>query len=584
MNSQKIGNQLNLALDLPPEVRAQTLDLDVGYEKEENKWEVIVKYSGDISRIATELAGSTVVPLINEYAIITVPEDLINRLTRYPEIEFIEQPKRLFFSVTEGKRASCITAVQTATYNLFGEGVYIGTIDSGIDYAHPDFINPDGTTRIAYLWDQTIPGNPPKGYVTGTLYTRDDINKALKTTDFMERQQLIPSVDISGHGTHIAGICAGNGRASSGKYVGVAPKSELIVVKLGSSVSGSFPKTTQLMQAINFIIEKALEVRKPVAINMSFGNNYGPHDGQGLLDNYINDIINMWKVNIIIGTGNEGASGHHTGGVLTKNKEEIVEFAVSENEQTLNLQLWKNFYDDFTVELIAPNGERLGPIPKVLGTQRFLIANTRIYVYYGEPSPYSTQQEVYFEFVPLETNVDSGIWKLRLVPQNIVTGNYDLWLPTGEVLNTETRFLFPVERITLTIPSTAYRAISVGAYDATNNSFAYFSGRGLTRASNMVKPDIVAPGVNIMSTAPGGGYTVKTGTSMATPFVTGSTALLMEWGIVRNNDPYLYGEKIKAYLIAGAKELSIESLYPNNTLGFGALCLRDSFEYALKSR
>lgn len=384
--------------------------------------------------------------------------------------------------------------------------------------------------------------------------------------------------------THVAGIAAGNGRASSRRYTGVAPQSELVVVKLGSSVSGSFPRTTQLMMAINFIVQVGLAARRPVAINMSFGNNYGPHDGQGLLDTYINDISNIWKVNIIIGTGNEGSTGHHTSGILAQNQEMIVEVAVSENEQTFNLQLWKNFFDDFSVELIGPGGDRVGPIPKVLGTQRFLIGDTRIYVYYGEPSPYSTQQEVYFEFIPLGTFIDAGIWKFRLTPERIVIGNYDMWLPTGEVLNNETRFLFPIERTTLTIPSTASRAISVGAYDSVNNSFAYFSGRGFTRATNMVKPEIVAPGVNIMSTSPGGGYTVKTGTSMATPFVTGSVALLMEWGIVEDNDPYLYGEKIKAYLIAGAKELQIENIYPNFSIGFGALCLRDSFEYALRSR
>lgn len=201
--SQKIGNQLNLALDLPENVREQTLDLDVGFDKETNNWELIVKYSGDLSRIQTELEGSSVVTLINEYAIITVPENLIERLSEYPEIEFIEQPKRLFFSVTEGKRASCITAVQTATYNLFGNGVLIGIIDSGIDYAHPDFINEDGTSRILALWDQTIIGTPPPGYAIGTLYSRADINNALKARSFMERQKIVPSVDISGHGTHV---------------------------------------------------------------------------------------------------------------------------------------------------------------------------------------------------------------------------------------------------------------------------------------------------------------------------------------------------------------------------------------------
>lgn len=583
MNSQKASNQLNLALDLTNEVREQTLDLDVGYNPVNNTWEIIVKYSGSLSRIEEELPGVSITELSNEYAIITCPENLIDALTGYEEIEYMEQPKRMFFTVTEGKQASCVTAVQSGELSLFGEGVLVAVIDSGIDYAHPDFINEDRTTRIEALWDQTIEGNPPEGYKNGTLYTREQINEALAQSNMIERLRIVPSVDLSGHGTHVAGIAAGNGRASNGRNVGVAPRSELVIVKLGVSVGSSFPRTTRLMEAIDFVISEGLRVRKPVAINISFGNNYGSHDGLGLLENYINDISNMWKVNIIVGTGNEGTTGHHTGGVLENNISQTVEVAVSNNEPTFNLQIWKNFYDDFDIEIINPDGSSTGVIPQILGTQRFLSGSTRLYVYYGEPSPFSPAQEVYFEFIPLRDYVDTGIWQIRLTPRSIVVGNYDMWLPTGEIINPATKFLTPVEDITLTIPSTARRAISVGAYNGRTDSFAYFSGRGYTRNTNMVKPDLVAPGVDILSTAPGGGYTVRSGTSMATPFVTGSVALLMEWGIVQGNDPYLYGEKARVYLIDGTRKLSIENRYPNNTLGYGALCLRDTFQSALRS-
>ena len=162
------------------------------------------------------------------------------------------------------------------------------------------------------------------------------------------------------------------------------------------------------------------------------------------------------------------------------------------------------------------------------------------------------------------------------MPRQIVVGNYDMWLPSGGVKSPSTRFLLSSEYTTLTIPSSAMKAIAVGAYNAYTDSLAPFSGRGFTRDSR-VKPEIVAPGVNINSTSPGGGYTLMSGTSMATPFVTGSAALLMEWGIVRGNDPYLYGEKVKAYLIDGARQLRIENVYPNRTIGYGALCLENTF-------
>ena len=198
----KADNQLNLALDVTEQTRDKTLDLNVGYIPEIKTWELIVKYSGDISRIAEEL-DIIVVPLQNEYAIITIREDLIDRLANYHEVEFIEKPKRLFYTVNEGRAASCINPLQTAEFNLFGKGVLIAVIDSGIDYSHPDFRNEDGTTRIIELWDQTIPGNPPEGYHIGTLYTREKINEALSIRNLGERLSVVPSTDLSGHGTHV---------------------------------------------------------------------------------------------------------------------------------------------------------------------------------------------------------------------------------------------------------------------------------------------------------------------------------------------------------------------------------------------
>lgn len=202
MDSQKIDNQLNLALDVSEETREKTLDLNVGFQPETKRWELIVKYSGNIQRIKEEL-DLTLVELQNEYAIITVREDLIDRLSSYQEIEFIEKPKRMFFAVNEGRGASCINSLQTAQYNLFGRGVIVAVIDSGIDYSHLDFRNEDGTTRIIELWDQTIPGNPPPGYSIGTYYTREQINEALNARTLSARMNIVPSTDTSGHGTHV---------------------------------------------------------------------------------------------------------------------------------------------------------------------------------------------------------------------------------------------------------------------------------------------------------------------------------------------------------------------------------------------
>ncbi len=575
MDSQKVDNQLNIALDVGEGTRERTIDLDVGFNEENQTWELIVKYSGNLQRVREELEIS-VVELMNEYAIITIPENKIDLLTEYEEIEFIEKPKRLSFAVLEGKTVSCILPLQTELYNLTGKGVITAVIDSGVDYSHPDFRNIDGTTRILYLWDQTIVGTPPEGYRNGSLYTSKEINEALEQNERNEQLSIIPSVDTSGHGTHVLGICAGNGRASNGRYRGIAYESDIIVVKLGSSVGQSFPKTTNLMEAINFVIQKAIERNQPIAINISFGNNYGSHANVSLLEQYVDSMANRWKTNICIGTGNEGSLGHHKSGVVIEGTDTVVELVVTNYETALNLQIWKNYYDEMQIELISPGGRSSEILSGRPGTNQVTLEETEILFFYGEPLPYNALQEIYIEFIPRQTYIDSGIWQIRLIPGRIIEGNYNIWLPTGGILNPMTRFLEPTEETTLTIPSTASRAISVGAYDARTDSYAYFSGRGFTRNDQWIKPELVAPGVDITSCSPGGGYASRTGTSMAVPFVTGTVALFMEWGIVRENDPYLYGEKMKAYLINGARQLPLQTEYPNKELGFGALCARES--------
>ena len=567
MADQKLENVLNLALDATEEERQKSLELDVGYDAIMREWDLIVRYSGSLDEIR-EL-GAGVVELQNEYAIITIREDLIDRLTEFPQIEFVEKPKRLFFAVENEKRASCIPPVQRPPLNLTGRGVLVGIIDSGIDYANPVFRNADGTTRIRNLWDQSLSENPPAGYLIGTEYTSEQINEALRQPTIEQRRQIVPSQDISGHGTAVAGVAAGN----SQEYRGVAYESDLIVVKLGLPRLNGFPRTTELMQAIDYVIRKALEYGQPIAINLSFGNTYGAHDGNSLLEQFIQDASNRWKNVICIGTGNEGNTAGHVSGILDENEQVEIELAVQENETGLNVQIWKAYYDLVDILLEAPSGVRIGPIQENLGSQRFRIGETEILLYYGEPSPYTIDQEIYMDFPPRTDYITSGIWRIILVPREIISGNYALWLPSESVLNEGTQFLSPSVQGTLTIPSTAFRTIGVGAYNSATMTYADFSGRG---AGARIKPDLVAPGVNVRAPIPGGGFGEFSGTSFATPFVTGSAALLMQWGIVDGNDPFLYGEKVKAYFQRGAREILGFEEYPNQVVGYGALCVEES--------
>lgn len=577
MPNQKLENLLNLSLEVTPQERARSQELETGYMPKEKSWELIVKYSGSLDGVRE--MGVQVEELQNEYAILIVPENLIDQVSRLPQIEYVEKPKRLFFAINRAKAASCINILQEPPENLTGKGVLMAVIDSGIDYFHDDFRNEDGTTRILELWDQAL----------DKVFTAAEINNALEAESRAEAREILPSVDGSGHGTSVAGIAAGNGRESEGAYRGVAFESELLVVKLGAAREEGFPRTTELMRGVDFVVRRAVEMRQPLVVNISFGNTYGSHDGTGLLETFLNDIGNYGQTTIVVGSGNEGATAGHVSGNFPAaggrggrgtgsaggerssggNYGTVrSELSVAPYETGVSVQLWKDYTDRFTVTLETPSGERLGPLSEQLGPVRFRYRRTQVLVYYGKPGPFSVAQEIYFDFVPDEGNyVESGIWTFILEPQRIVQGRYDFWLPSSAVLNFATRFLESTPDTTLTIPSSAAKVITVGAYNSITDSYADFSGRGFTRMTDQVKPDLCAPGVGLMAPGNGGGYRSVTGTSFAAPVVAGSAALLMQWGIVDGNDPFLYGEKVKAYLRRGARPLPGFEEYPNAQLG-----------------
>lgn len=591
MDNQKIENMLNLALNTPEDVREKSLNLNVGFTTITRTWELIVKYNGDLSRLLS--LGIKAEMLLAGYAILTVPENLVDEIVKFPEIEYVEKPKRLFFSVQAGKEASCILPVTDREPFLTGEGVIVAVIDSGIDFTSKHFRNTDGTTRILYLWDQTIMPDevlgrlPPEGFNIGTEFSQEQINEALNAQNSMERINLVPSVDVSGHGTAVAGIAAGGG---GGLYEGVAVQSNLIVVKLGIPNVLSFPRTTELMRALTYVVKKAQQLEKPVSINLSFGNTYGPHNGTSLLERFIDNASEVGRTVICVGSGNEGAAGGHTQGSLLEgenvleNDRAFIELIIGNYETALSVQLWKNYVDTYRVSLRSPSGEEeILPLDHI-GKLTLRMDNTDILIYMGEPTPYSVTQEIYFDFIPVQQYISPGIWVFTLEGLKIETGQYYFYLPSSSVLSKETRFALPSPQVTLTIPSTSGKVITVGAYDSLYESYADFSGRGYVYpertmglvATGAAKPDLVAPGVSIAAPDTLGGYGFFTGTSFAVPFVTGAAALLMEWGIVRGNDPFLYGEKVKAYLRRGARPIRGEDVYPNDRVGWGALCVRDS--------
>lgn len=594
MDSQKNENLLNLALETSEEERERSLELNVGFDEQERTWEVIVKYHGSLDEL--EERNIRVEELIAGYAILTVPESEMGLLTSTEQIEYVEKPKRLFFEDLPGRGESCVAPGSQIASRLTGRGVLTAVIDSGIDYFHRDFRNPDGSTRIRYLWDQAL----------GREFTAQQINLALDAGSRAEAYEIVPSIDVSGHGTAVAGIAAGNGGTGGAYYAGVAVDSELLIVKLGTPRADSFPRTTELMRAVTYVVNKSIDLKMPVAINLSFGNTYGNHDGTSLLERFLDNASEIGRSVICVGSGNEGTAGGHVSGRITSQESQnnsltetvygndnnvmpnmtVTELIVGPYETALNVQLWKEYVDRYRVTLQSPEGERFTVDSDRPGKQTYELGQVTILVYNGEPAPYLTAQEIYFDFLPAQgaTFLRSGIWTFLLEPVKVVTGNYTFYLPSETARGTSTRFVRSTPDVTLTIPSTASKVVTVGAYDITYESYADFSGRGYLfqdqvnsrTVDSFVKPDLVAPGVDVLAPSRDGGYTAVTGTSFATPYVTGAAALLMEWGIVQGNDPYLYGEKVKAYLRKGAQPIRGEQVYPNPRVGYGKLCVAES--------
>lgn len=580
---QKLENILNLALETPEEEREQTESLNVGYSAETRSWELIIKYHGSLDRLREQ--NIVVEELIAGYAILTVPEALVDMVSDTPEIEYVEKPKRFYYGQTFPAGTSCFPPVTMRTPFLNGGGVLLAVLDSGITWDLEVFRKADGSTRIRYLWDQTVSeemgdvkyGKMPDGFSIGTEYTAEEINAALQMHTW-DRYRLIPSRDLSGHGTAVAGIAAG--RSADGLYTGAAPEAELIVVKLGlpgnnGGAEEGFPRTTEILRGVTYALWKARQLNMPLVINLSFGNSYGSHDGSSLLERFLDNASEIGKTVICVGSGNEGAARGHFAGNITRDSR--VELAVGNYERSLNIQLWKNYSDVFRIRLQSPGGEEAELTTNIQGGKYTLKQEqTRILVYLGEPLPYAVAQEIYLEMIPVTGSyINAGIWTIRLEPVMTVTGQYYLYLPAGNGRGDSTGFYRSTPQVTLTVPSTAAKVITVGAYDPVYDTYADFSGRGYadsTRtigvaAAGLTKPDLVAPGVNIQAPDVYGTFTPTTGTSFATPIVSGAAALLMEWGIVRGNDPFLYGEKIKAYLRKGARPLRGEMEYPNDRVG-----------------
>ena len=635
--NQKLNPELALSLSLDNAKRMESSLLRSGFSPSTYMWKLILFYNGSLEEIK-EMISFSFIPLLGNFAILFIKEKDIPSFLTFPQVLYVELSRPIYENALTGIDTSCfpdyniVTGRNVNTTTLTGKGTAIAVLDSGIDYRHPDFRNADGSTRILAYWDQSLPfasfnkentnsnssnsdnfqyisitdnktntrrdtiskhsftiDNP---YNLGVIFSEEDLNRLLMpksssvpsgssafSVTAPATELLSPSEDISGHGTHIAGICSGNGRASNGNNQGVAPESSLIVVKLKNETSSVYTDYANLMMAVDFAVRFANSRSLPLSINISYGSNDGSHTGSSLLELFMEQVSLYGKNVICAATGNEGLSRRHASLNTISNQntyDKSIDFTIAPGERSLYLEIWQAFADDFSYELFAPSGLESFVFPAVPGIYAYMIADTTIYLTINNPTPYQPFRQYFLSFSSNTTFITSGTWALHIasIPTGkIVDGRLQFWLPSKEATNSATGFLSPSSDMTFTIPSTASSVISVSGYDSSLDVFAPFSGQGFSNNRN-TKPDLCAPAVNILSTAPGGGYTIRTGTSMAAPFVTGAAALLMQHGIVNGNDPFLYGEKTKAYLWKSARPLPAFSEYPNEKVGWGALCFK----------
>lgn len=553
------GGTLDLLMNVPKELRDKIINSYNYEDPEGSKVELIVLYGAnpEALKVKIESLGGTFEDLDYGYGIITIAGNRIPELFGIREINYIEIPKNLYLSFEPSNRASCVLEANSI-YNLYGEGVLVGFVDSGIDYLNPAFKTESGETRIEYIYDLAV---------NGAVYNREKINEAIKSND---PYSIVPHVDGIGHGTHVAGIaCAGG--AIPRRYYGVAPKSSIAMVKLTRETNKSDAKSTQLMRGVKFLVDKAYELNKPLVINLSFSTNDGAHNGGSLLEQYISVVANSQRVTMAIAAGNEGDRAHHAGGALGGTQK--IQFNVGAEEQVIIIQLYKSFLNDVTLRLTAPNGRTTNDLRLVNIVNTGVLLRDLYFIYNTGPTPFNINGEIIIIIAGRENRfITNGVWTMELSTITNYRGRYDMWLPIAEGLSPDTRFLNPSVNNTLGIPGTVENVITVGSYNYANYTISSFSGRGNAEL-NPIKPDLVAPGENIESTTTSGGFEPLSGTSMATPAVAGACALLMEFGIVKGRDPYLYGERLKYFLVKGANRTRVDIEYPDNSWGYGTLCV-----------
>lgn len=536
--------------------------------------EYIIEYNGD-REVLMELYRPYGLSIIdNRYAVAyqIKPENYMESFSR---LEYNLFPKVYGLMDDDGalEAIGAINIQQESILGLTGNGVLLGIVDTGIDILGDQFIESDGSTKILAAWDQTMEGSWNASYGYGREYSEEEIQAAVDN-----RQKIL--TDATGHGT----FCAGTA-------VSVATSSKLVVVKLkqakenirkfyGVPAGVDAYSEVDIMLAVAYLLEQQKRLRMPMCILMTLGTNSGSHTGAGALDRYISNIGELQGLVVAVAGGNEGRAGHHFSGRVTDSFA-VLEIDVAHND-SFTLEIWGQSTNTYSVAIEVPGGEfieRISPRYDKSSIIRPIFGGGMIYVDYFIVEDSAGQELIMLRFV----SPANGIWRIRVYGVGSTELSFNAWLPISGFISPETRFVTSDPRVTITSPGVSETAICTCAYDYTNGNLYIENSRGYT-ADGRVKPDLLAPGVNIMGEGPGNEQVIRSGTSVATAYTAGCSALLLEWSYGRKLIRNINGNQLRRYLRRGAVRpgtagglLELRQ-YPNPEWGYGLLNIYNTFE------
>ena len=540
----------------------------------------IAQYQGNISEQSNKIPYIYTTIIDDKYAIISLPVGNTTEeiLTNIPSIIFI---KRGYIYTLETITVMTAANIPLLHLNnplaLFGTGVLVGIVDTGIDYLNPEFMFKTGETRIDIIWDQSLPTDKTNTNIPfGVEYTRDQINEAIKANNSgANPYNIVNSRDTVGHGTAMAGIIGATGLNPN--LEGAAPNCEFAVVKLANymnpplTTEANLPiyDVTSICTATKYLIDYAIKSNKPMVVYIPLGCNLGNHNGEGILESFIDQLSINRGIVIVTGAGNQANKGYHTSGTLAKAGDfSNVQLFISPEQKDIIIEFWISEPNRMSLNIISPSGESTGIIPSTLNSQdtnTFVFEQTTAKINYSIPERLSGDELINIQL----NNIQTGAWTFRLSADYAINGVFNAWIPQEGISKGTTQFLSPDPYNTVTSPGTSRYIITVACYNQNNDNISTSSGTA--SLSNIVNVlDLAAGGINVHAVGPNNTISIVNGTSVSAAVVAGSCALLLEWGIINGNDPNLYSQTIKYYLTGGTRKRSGD-IYPNAQWGFGIL-------------